>query len=938
MGYPYGWIPRVLVGGMSAVRIGLWVVLWCLCCTVARAETPALTIYNSEEYPLADYVDFFEDPERKLTFDDIRSPAINDQFKKLQNKLFTYGITYSNLWFRAKLRYPEGAPNYALQKRWLFEVARTLLNEADLYIIRADGRVQHMSSDIRTPFSQRPLSHHYSVFPVDLSLGEEVTLYLKIWNYTSTYVPQTLWSEAGLAKKTAHEGFLYGIYYGGLIFICVYNLLLYFSSRDIGYFYYVGYLLAILLFTGIDVGPGVALFGEDRQFEKRLVLTFLWLAILMGSIFIHKFLDFKTHHPVLHYFMQAAIVLMCIAMVVSHYYDPTSSVRFAAGFTSTVGGMIFLASAYALYAGNPNAPYFLSAWFMNLVGLLIYSLIVRGVLPAHPVLLSALPVGIWLEAIILSQALANRIKQSEKAVFAANQRAIENLALYRSVFDNALEGLYQMSLSGRLLSANPAFARMLGYSSATRVLKEGNQAIKRLYAAPDLQLQQLALTGNLQEETDINSETGHQAHVSHHARLVYDERGEPLHIEGTLVDIGERKMRELAQRSRLRERREKELAKNVTDAKSAFLKNMSYEIRTPLSAIIGFAESLRYELLSHEEKKQTIASINRNSYHLLQLINDILDYSKIEAGKMSIEAIPVELMPLLQMKVDKFSAIAHDKGLAFSVEYQFPLPRMIVSDPTRLKQILQNLCSNAIKYTDKGAVKLVVQWDSVQRQLVFAVHDTGMGMSKERVRRILLSMHQSRGNQIQEGIGLGIAITQQLVRLFGGQLDISSVEGQGSQFTARLSCPPVDHTEWLTETQNAKPTGAALNDIPHLNGRVLLAEDNPVNQKLIQRVIAKTGAEVVVVADGQQALHAAMQHPFDLILMDVNMPVMGGLEATRALRASGYRNPIYALTAEHGQAEVDASLAAGCEGHLLKPLELVPFYQVLAKCLNRSAA
>lgn len=900
-----------------------------------------LTIYNNDEYKLADYIDFLEDPGHQYSFADIRTPEVESKFKRLENKLFTYGITNSALWFRVKLRYPTGAPNFEPHKRWLYEVGRTLLNEADLYVIRADGTVTTQSSDIRTSFPDRAVSHTFSVFPVDLTLGEEVTLYLRIWNYTSSFVPQTLWSESGFVTKTATENFLYGIYYGGVIIICLYNLMLFLSSRDFGYLFYVGYLFFILWFSIIDIGHGLPLFdGSHGGFNKNQVFTSLWLFIIMGSVFIYKFLEFRTRHRVLHFFMAGLITAMTIAMYVSHHYnDPVSTVQFVASFTSLTGIFIFLAAGYTWYAGNPNAPYFISAWFLNIVGLFIYSLVVRGVVPAHPVLLAAFPLGVWLEAIILSQALANRIKQSEKAVLQANQRAIDNLARYRSVFDHAMEGLYQMNLRGRLLSVNASFAQLLGYGTPGRALKDQQNAIGWLYQNPDLQLRQLADDGNVQSEADFINAQGHQVHILHSARLVSDEQGNPLHIEGTLIDIGERKKREQAQRDRLRERREKELAKHVTDSKSTFLKNMSYEIRTPLSAIIGFSESMRHSTLSAEEKRKGVEIIASNSHHLLQLINDILDYSKMEAGKMAMESITFEVLPLIEKIRTQFAPLAQAKGLTFDLECTFPLPRQLVSDPNRIRQILQNLCSNAIKYTHKGQVKLSVQWDNVHHKLALIVSDTGTGMSKERVARVVRSLHQTRSSQIQEGIGLGIAITRQLAVLLGGELTIESEEGKGSQFCAAFVCQPASTTEWITSLSAQKTAGgASLQDIPRLGGRVMLAEDNVVNQKLIERVIGKTGAHVTVVPNGQEALDQGLAETFDLILMDVNMPVMGGLDATRALREAGYSAPIYALTAEHGQQEIDASLSAGCNGHLLKPLELVPFYQVLAKCLPAEKA
>jgi CheY-like chemotaxis protein len=190
---------------------------------------------------------------------------------------------------------------------------------------------------------------------------------------------------------------------------------------------------------------------------------------------------------------------------------------------------------------------------------------------------------------------------------------------------------------------------------------------------------------------------------------------------------------------------------------------------------------------------------------------------------------------------------------------------------------------------------------------------------------------------LQRG-GLGIAITRQLTQMLGGSLNVKSIQDQGTTFTASVSGRTPSRDQWISSAEITEKKSSAERRIPHLAGRVLLAEDNLVNQKLIARIIGKTGAEAVVVSDGEQARNAALSEPFDLILMDVNMPVLGGLEATRILREKGYGGPIYALTAEHGLEEIRASMNAGCNGHLTKPVDLEAFYDVLTSHLHEQEA
>lgn len=923
-----------MVAGMSAVKNTLWMLLFWFCCApaLAAAPTPALSVYNNDDYALADFLDFLEDPDHRFTVNDILTPAINEKFHRLENTSLTFGLNNSDLWFRLRLKYPSGAPNTETIKSWYLEIARTMLDVAEIHILRPDGSLQRFSADIRRPFSERPVKHVNSILPVDMALGDELTLYIHVRNSTSTFLPMTLWSPAGFAEKVAHEEFLYGVFYGGMCIICIYNLLLFLSGRSARYLTYVGYLFAVIIFEFIDIGHGVALFPYNEiLFKKQLIPFYFWMVWIFGFLFVQNFLDIKTRHPAINYFFNAVYGIAISSLFISPSYDVFASVVFLAHFGGSMIIVVLVISAYVWYKGHEDAGFFTYAWSFNIGGFFLYSLIVLGLTPAYPILLAAMPIGTLLESTVLALALANRIKKAEKRTLFANEMAIENLARFRSVFDNAVEGLYQMTLGGRLLNVNPSLAKMLGYTSVEALLNDPVPAANKIYPAPEQQFLALADQRHLLEERNISTSSGQTIFANHSAQLICDENGAPMHIEGSLVDVGESKERERAQRERLRERREKQLARSATESKSQFLKTMSYEIRTPLTAIIGFSESLRSNDLDPAEKQVAVDMVTRNSVHLLQLINDILDFSKIEAGKMAIESIAVDVLGLVNQTCAHFEPIAQKKGLHFRLSLQFPLPAKVLSDPTRLKQILHNLCNNAIKFTQIGQITLEIRWDGAQQQLFLSVRDTGAGINKEKIRLLTQLVHQPRTQQLQAGIGLGITITHQLTQLMGGQLTFDSEENVGSQFTACIACKLPENSEWMKESASlAPPRPKALQGIPLLTGHVLLAEDNPVNQKLIQRVISKTGAQVTVAGDGQQALEAACQQRFDLILMDINMPVMGGLEATRALRATGYSQPIFALTAEHGQAEVDASLTAGCNGHLTKPLELVPFYQVLA--------
>lgn len=917
---------------MSAVKNWACSIVLLLCCTHVLAQQPVLSVYNNGEYILTEYLYFYEDRDNSLTIDHIKKGDANELFKPLQNDFLTFGLTQSSLWFKIQLRYPQGAPNYAATKSFLYEVARAHLDFAELYIVKSDGSHTRISSDIRTDLEERPVVHINSVFPFEIALGEELTVYLQVRNRTGTFLPQTLWTPEAFATKVAHEEYMYGFFYGGMVIMLIYNFLLFASTKHETYLYYFCYLLGVLLFEFVDLGHGFAFFKTDIfLFHKDYIPMFFWILWLVGMRYTQHFLDLKERHPAINYVVNAYYFLSFFSLLIALEYDYYATVQYIAPFGGVAVLMVLALSSYVWYKGNENAAFFTYAWACNMGGFALFSSVVIGLLPAHPLLLFSMPVGTLLEAVVLSMALADRIKRAEKYKLDANQRAIENLSRYRSVFDNAVEGLYQMTLSGRLLNVNHAFARMLGYNSPGSVLQHSRNAVESLFVDPHRQHSQLAHVGWLNEEINASNQAGLPLNALHYAKVVRDYEGNALHIEGRLTDISDRKERERAQRERLKERRDKEVAKRATNSKSEFLRHMSHEIRTPLSAIIGYGECLRETLLSSQEKRHAVSTLTENAHKLLQLINNILDYSKIEADKLILEAIEVDLPATIESVHEHLQGLLSQKDLSFGVELEPPVPSHIICDPTRLRQILVNLCSNAIKFADKGGITVKLSWNGEQQRLCILIKDTGKGIDADMLARLQRSLSTSQ--QAQPPQGLGLTLAHRLAHLLGGHLTIESQVGQGTSVSIELPTTLPTQPRWIKTPYTRRTADKPLHNIPQLAGRVLLAEDNVVNQKLILRVIEKTGAEITVVPDGRRALNEGKKHTFDLILMDINMPVMGGLEATQKLRAWGYTKPIYALTAESGKDEVEACIAAGCNGHLSKPLELTVFYTVLAESL-----
>ncbi|MGI9212077.1 MAG: ATP-binding protein [Methylococcaceae bacterium] len=382
----------------------------------------------------------------------------------------------------------------------------------------------------------------------------------------------------------------------------------------------------------------------------------------------------------------------------------------------------------------------------------------------------------------------------------------------------------------------------------------------------------------------------------------------------------------------------KQKAEVANQTKSQFLANMSHEIRTPLTAIIGFSESLMTNPHEAAERNSMLETIIRNSRHLQGIISNILDFSKIEAGRLEIEPMRFSVAEFIADMERVGSSLSQNKELSFSLHLVSPVPQYVHSDPTRLRQIVMNLIGNAVKFTPTpGVIRLLVGSDLTQRQLLLVVQDTGIGISDEEMERLFHPFAQADNSTTRRfgGTGLGLSISRELARLLGGDIRVFSIKGLGSLFVVSIAAGDLEGipflSQWPLET-TAAPATESLG-IPQLTGRILLAEDTIDSQNLISLLIRRTGAEVVITQNGQEAVDRAQEMEFDLVLMDMQMPVMGGLDATLMLRLTGFEQPIIALTANATEQDKAQAIQAGCNGFLTKPIDQSAFFAVLAQHL-----
>ena len=411
------------------------------------------------------------------------------------------------------------------------------------------------------------------------------------------------------------------------------------------------------------------------------------------------------------------------------------------------------------------------------------------------------------------------------------------------------------------------------------------------------------------------------------------------------TSVGDGKMATFDDITLLEEARE--AAQQASESKSAFLANMSHEIRTPLNAVLGFTDVLRRGLVSDgKESIEHLNMIHHSGKHLLELINDILDLSKIEAGKMEVESIETNIDEIIMDTADVLSVRAKENSLDLKVEFKSAVPRVIQSDPTRLRQIITNLVGNAIKFTKDGSVSIVTEMVNPNNpQLQISIVDTGIGMTPEQQDKIFESFSQADSSTTRKfgGTGLGLSISRKLSESLGGSLTVSSKPGEGSTFTVTLPLNRIELTDLISaneiiENRKSGKSGQQAGPTLRLQPKpVLVVDDGDANRKLIDLVLSRAGAVVTLAENGQEAVDILQQCSFDLVFMDMQMPVLDGYSATTQLRDRGDETPIIALTGNAMKGDREKCLAVGCNDFLAKPVDIDTLLEKTAHYLGIDA-
>ena len=537
----------------------------------------------------------------------------------------------------------------------------------------------------------------------------------------------------------------------------------------------------------------------------------------------------------------------------------------------------------------------------------------------------------------------------------ARKEAELRLGYLSAIVESSRDAILGLDGEGRITFWNPSAERLYGYTAAEAIGRDASLLAPAEKFDEQRELRRMSMACEAVENFDTmrRRKDGTLFPAALTMSPIRNAAGEVVGVSAIARDITDRKLAEEALRaSNAALTVSIHRAEEANSAKSEFLANMSHEIRTPMTSILGFADLLSDEVWAKDpsKRREAIETIQRNGRHLLEIIDDILDLSKVEAGQLLIDRMPCATRQILQDVDELLRARAEAKGLAFEIDCEDAVPALIETDAVRLRQILINLVGNAIKFTEAGAIRLRVRLEQSaagEPRVGFEVSDTGIGISDEQLAKLFHPFSQADASTTRRygGTGLGLTISKRLTDLLGGEIMLASQPGRGSVVRVVLPAgaaaekPPEAAEAPAKSAEEGRQAAAA----GALRGRVLLAEDGPDNQRLIAHIIRRAGVEVEIADNGEEAIECVRaaqraDRPWDLILMDMQMPVLDGYSAARRLRQEGCDTPIVALTAHSMSGDRDKCLEAGCDDYVTKPIDRGRLLATLAQFLQPASA
>lgn len=854
-------------------------------------------------------------------------------WKKAPKEGLNFGFNHQPHWLWVQIENTAERP-----VQWVLKIDYPLLDFVDAYIYQQDNTLQHWQAGDYYPFDKRPIDHRHILFPLSLKGSEKINILLRVQTEGALQIPLKLWDESAFHESEHVTFVLHGTIFGIFLIMIIYNTFLFITVRDWNYFYYVGFTSFFILFLIALSGYGYQHFWQNWYLlQQYSIIFFAGGNLIWVSLFTRSFLNIDVSNAYRHYTLRGLSIAGSIALL-SSFILPYNIQIFGLMLLSIIACLLFmLVGISSWFDRGKIAQFYTISWFMVAIGVSISSMDKLGFIHYHELSAYAPPIAVCAQALLLSLALGLRIKSERNDRMKAQSLALES---------------QKDALRAKLRAKEVAF--------------ESEQ---------------------IQMKAEAESK-----------------------------------------------------------AKNEFLAIMSHEIRTPLNGIMGMADLLRTTSALDEQQRRYVNTIYSSGESLLTIINDILDFSKIQAGKLEIENIPLSLMDLIEDSTSIFSQHVKTKGLTLLASVYPPVPIIIKSDPVRLRQVILNYVSNAVKFTEHGEIQLKVALDSEEKTLKIIVSDTGIGVPDNKKNELFNFFSQADNSTTRKygGTGLGLAICHRLSQLMSGSTGMESTQGKGSKFwfTCKVDLPQglqknekylnkqtvgiqlknSNETQWLNEhchfwggdtlkftigettsaldwliieydsikettvetlskvhnipveriisvgdfdqtahlrrplttsdvhrviaapnlaTYGTGISSNTVNELP-LNGcRILVAEDNKVNQMVITALLRKLGADLKVVENGELAVNevCSAHNDFDLILMDCEMPITDGFTASQQIREYEAKEaispiPIIALTAHAMDIHRKKAFESGMNGFITKPVKQPELLQAISEVLS----